>query len=296
MSNSLGIAHSMMDSKDSVMSENKWIYRIKPFIPAPLWKGLTGPYWWWYNRARHQFAAIFDRRLEQSRQALGAFNNLHKGERCFILGNGPSLNRTDLDLLKDEYTFGMNRIYLLFPQIGFETSYYVSVNTLVLEQCRAEIASLHMPRFITWRGRRWFDQQGVYFLDTDYLDPPGFATDVRGRVFEGSTVTYIALQVAYFMGFEEVILIGVDHSFAFEGPPNETVVSAGDDPNHFSSEYFGKGFKWQLPDLEASERAYRMAKVAFEEDGRRILDATIGGKLEVFEKVEYQSLFNRSDA
>jgi hypothetical protein len=279
-----------------VMSENKWIYHIKPYIPAPLWKGLTGPYWWWYNRARHRFAAIFDRRLQQSQQALGAFHNIHKGKRCFILGNGPSLNRTDLGLLKDEYTFGMNRIYLLFPQMGFETSYFVSVNTLVLEQCRAEIAVLHMPRFITWRGRRWFDQRGIYFLDTDYLDPPGFAQDIRGRVYEGSTVTYVALQIAYFMGFEEVILIGVDHSFTSTGRPNATVVSTGDDPNHFSSEYFGEGFKWQLPDLNASERAYRMAKAAFEQDGRRILDATIGGKLDVFKKVEYQSLFMRGDA
>ncbi len=93
------------------------------------------------------------------------------------------------------------------------------------------------------------------------------------------------------MGFEEVILIGVDHSFASKGRPNETVVSAGDDPNHFSPNYFDRGFRWQLPDLEASERAYRMAKEAYERHGRRILDATLGGKLEVFPKVAYESLF-----
>jgi len=249
------------------------------------------PYWWWYNRARHQFAALFDHRLAKSQHEISRFHNLHQGSRCFILGNGPSLTHTDLDLIKDEFTFGMNRIYLLFPEMGFETSYYVSINTLVLEQCRTEIAALGMPRFITWRGRRWFGGKGIYFLDTDYTAPPTFSQDVRGRVFEGSTVTYIALQLAYFMGFDEVILIGVDHSFSSKGRPNETVVSEGDDPNHFSSEYFGKGFKWQLPDLEASEHAYRMAKQAYEGAGRRVLDATIGGKLNVFEKVDYQSLF-----
>ena len=58
------------------------------------------------------------------------------------------------------------------------------------------------------------------------------------------------------MGFEEVILIGVDHNFETKGKAKQTVISGGDDPNHFSPEYFGKGFRWQLPDLDTSEEAY----------------------------------------
>jgi hypothetical protein len=93
------------------------------------------------------------------------------------------------------------------------------------------------------------------------------------------------------MGFDEVILIGVDHNFTTKGEPNKTVVSQGDDPDHFDTRYFGKGFRWQLPDLDTSEIGYRMAKQAFEQDSRRIVDATVGGKLTVFEKVDYNSLF-----
>lgn len=269
----------------------KFIYKIKPIVPAPLWRAMTSPYWWWYNRARHQVATVFDPRLSRSQQELTRFKDLHRGQRCFIIGNGPSLNQTDLKRLENEVTFGLNRIYLLFPQLGFETSYFVSINTLVLEQCRADILGLRMPRFITWRARRWFDEQGIYFLDTDYTDPPSFSQDIRGRIFEGSTVTFVALQIAYYMGFEEVILVGVDHSFSAKGKPNETVISKGDDPDHFSSNYFGKGFRWQLPDLEASEIGYEMAKSAYESDGRRVLDATVGGKLQVFPKANYESLF-----
>jgi hypothetical protein len=92
------------------------------------------------------------------------------------------------------------------------------------------------------------------------------------------------------MGFSTVILVGVDHSFATKGTPNTTVQSEGDDPNHFSAAYFGKGFRWQLPDLETSELAYRMAREAYKSDGRQVLDATIGGKLQVFPKVAYGSL------
>jgi hypothetical protein len=86
-------------------------------------------------------------------------------------------------------------------------------------------------------------------------------------------------------------LIGVDHNFVTQGTPNATVVSAGDDPNHFSPGYFGKGFRWQLPDLEGSERAYRLARDAYAQAGRRMLDATVGGKLTIFPKVDYRALF-----
>jgi hypothetical protein len=99
------------------------------------------------------------------------------------------------------------------------------------------------------------------------------------------------MQLAYHMGFDQVILVGVDHSFITQGKPNTEIVSQGDDPNHFSAEYFGKGFRWQLPDLETSEIAYHMARRVFEADGREIVDATIGGKLTVFPKADYSSLF-----
>jgi hypothetical protein len=104
-----------------------------------------------------------------------------------------------------------------------------------------------------------------------------FITDARRTLWPSATVTYVAMQLAYHIGFDEVILIGVDHSFTTQGKPHSTVVSEGDDPNHFASNYFGRGFKWQLLDLEISEIAYRMARTAFESDGRKIVDATIGG-------------------
>jgi hypothetical protein len=93
------------------------------------------------------------------------------------------------------------------------------------------------------------------------------------------------------MGFEKIILIGVDHNFTTTGPAHQTVTSKGDDPNHFHAGYFGKGFRWQLPDLETSELAYRLARDAYEKDGRTVLDATVGGKLTVFPKVNYNTLF-----
>lgn len=260
--------------------------------PPSVWQNASKAYWWWRNRGNHRLAAALSPRRAASVRALRGYRDCHRGSRCFIIGNGPSLNQTELPRLRGEFTFGMNRIYLLFPELGFATSYYVAINTLVIDQCAAEIQALSLPKFVTWRGRRWLgtDPRTV-FLDTDYTDPPTFSPDVTGRVFEGSTVTYVALQLAFHMGFDQVILIGVDHNFTTTGPANTTVVSEGDDRDHFSAGYFGKGFRWQLPDLAASEAAYRMARQAYEEAGRRVVDATVGGKLTVFPKVEYASLF-----
>lgn len=227
-----------------------------------------------------------------SRRRLGAYRDRHKGQRCFIIGNGPSLKRTDLSLLKDEVTFGLNRIYLLFDEIGFATTYHVTVNKLVIEQTTQELSSLSTPSFVSWDSHNLIKlRHNLTFLRHVYRGGPRFFTDITQGIWEGATVTYVAMQIAYYMGFEKVILVGVDHSFVTQGKPNTTVVSPGDDPNHFSPHYFGEGFRWQLPDLETSELAYRIADFQFRSAGREIVDATLGGKLEIFPKVEYGSLF-----
>ncbi len=222
---------------------------------------------------------------------LESLENIHQGERCFIIGNGPSLKNTDLSRLKNEFTIGMNRIYLLFPQMGFPTSYYLSVNDLVVEQCAEDIQNLGIPKFLSWHSRRWISPaDNLYYLYTTYTSPK-FAAHLAHRLWEGATVTYVAMQLAFFLGFKTVILIGVDHSFVTQGKPNTTVTSQGDDPNHFDPGYFGKGFRWQLPDLETSEIAYQMARQEYQKHGRQIYDATIDGKLRIFPRLEYNLLF-----
>lgn len=232
-------------------------------------------------------------------ERLAALKDIHKGKRAFIIGNGPSLKNTEMGKLKGEITFGMNRIYLMFPELGFKTTYLSVVNDLVIEQTASDLAALDIPKFLTWRSRRFFSRDQFTgpqttnlptFLYSTY-DAPRFSPDVRGRVWEGATVTYVSMQLAFHMGISEVILIGVDHNYDAKGKPNATVTSTGDDPNHFDARYFGAGFRWQLPDLETSELAYRMARQAFEAAGRRIVDATVGGKLTIFEKVDYNTLF-----
>ncbi|MCB0179184.1 MAG: hypothetical protein KDI62_13205 [Anaerolineae bacterium] len=195
----------------------------------------------------------------------------------------------DLRPLANEYTIGLNRIYLLFDEIGFTTTYHVTINKLVVEQCAQDIAQIKAPKFISWETRDLIPfNDDMIFLRS--LFHPHFSKDPMVGIWEGSTVTYAAMQVAHFLGFHEVILIGVDHNFETKGPANQEVVTEDEDPNHFAPNYFGKGFRWQLPDLYRSEIAYRLARLAFEQNNREIVDATVGGKLDVFRKANYEEL------
>ncbi|GAB5491256.1 MAG: DUF115 domain-containing protein [Phototrophicaceae bacterium] len=227
---------------------------------------------------------------QASVERLKAYHNKHQGERCFVIGNGPSLNKMELSYLKNEYTFGANRIYLLFEELGFTTSYFCSVNTHVIEQFAEDIAELPMPKFLSWRAK-----DSIQFTDDMMFLRPFYEenfqeTPIYG-LWEGATVTFISLQLAYYMGFKEVYLIGVDHNFKDKGVAHKLVTSEGDDENHFHPDYFHKGIRWQLPDLDTSEIAYLMARQYYEDNGRKIMDATVGGKLQIFDKVSYDDLF-----
>lgn len=243
-------------------------------------------------KKKHDFADwIQNPNAQATMERLKTYHNKHQGERCFIIGNGPSLNKMDLSHLKNEYTFGANRIYLLFEELGFTTTYFCSVNSHVIEQFNQDIANLLMPKFLNWESKDSieFTDDMMFIREVHYKEE--FQPTPYQGLWTSATVTFISLQLAYFMGFEEVYLIGVDHNFKDKGKAHTLVTSEGADPNHFHPDYFHKGIKWQLPDLDTSERGYLMARRYYEEHGRKVLDATVDGKLQIFPKVDYKSLF-----
>jgi tetratricopeptide (TPR) repeat protein len=220
--------------------------------------------------------------------------NEFQGQRCFIIGNGPSLRRTDMSLLKNEYTIGLNRIYLNYENMGFEPTFHCVVNPCVIEQFARDIDVVQSIKFIRGESKRFIKNRWNTFFMESY-GVHDFNTDLEDLHWcEGWTVTYCAMQVAFYLGFHTVILIGVDHNFPDSGDPNKLVTADGSDQNHFHPDYFGKGVKWHYPDLERSEKSYAVAKAVYEKNGRRILDATIGGKLTVFPKVDYNSIVSAS--
>lgn len=234
---------------------------------------------------------------KRNRNLLREYKDIHKGKRCFIIANGSSLKNMDLSVLKNEFTISMNRAYLLYDDWGFIPSYYICINELVIEQFANDISRLKMPKFINFNRKDLFPDRIhddlLMFTRYGFGLNDQFQSDITKIMSSGGTVTYASLQLAYYMGFDEVVIIGMDHNFVEKGLPNKTEVrKSSTDESHCHPDYFPKGIKWQLPDLYRSELAYSIARKHYEFNNRNIIDATVGGRCDVFEKNEFNSLFS----
>jgi hypothetical protein len=219
----------------------------------------------------------------RSRRKINKWRNRHLGQKAVIVCNGPSLLGTDFALLENVFTFGLNKINLLFDKTPFRPSCIVAVNPFVIEQNADFYNATDIPLFLDSKGKRWVRvRETVAFLHSYH--GVGFAQDCSLSISQGHTVTFVAMQLAFHMGFTDVALIGCDHNFAAKGPPNATVVATSKDKSHFDPNYFSDGVKWQLPDLFESEMAYLRAKNVYESNGRSLRNATHGGALEVLER------------
>ena len=191
---------------------------------------------------------------------ISTLKDRYRGIDCVVIGNGPGLHNTPPDTIpSDMLSFGTNRIYLS----GYKPDFYVCVNDLVVEQFHEEILRelQGVTKFIPYRFRDYFmhDPDTVFILTGA---DPDFYHDLSGPIWEGHTVTYVAMQLVSYMGFRAGFLIGVDHYFSTTGPRNAERIEVEPDKNHFHPDYFGPGVKWNLPDLAMSEIAYSYAERA----------------------------------
>lgn len=202
------------------------------------------------------------------------FINKHKGERCFIACNGPSLNDIPMDKLKGEIIFGLNRGYL---KEDMEITYLVTMVKRVVKQYGDEIAKARCKVLFT-------NLINVPHACPTPFGSDAFQTDLFKPLHRGHTVTYPTMQIAYGMGFSEVYLIGCDHSFSYERTVEDrdhhrAVISTGDDLNHFHPDYFGEGANWLPYSPKMVEKNYSMARRAYEQDGRTLMNVSTLTKL-----------------
>ena len=229
---------------------------------------------------------------KKNREKIASFYNIHKGKRCFVIANGPSLKHIDFNLLKSEITIGMNRIYLMKDANGFEPSYLMCIDgESQIKQFYSDLNNLTGVCFFNFEHRKYFSKKNNQHFVYSKASPK-FSTNLRKKLMGfGSSVTYSALQMAFFMGFKEVYLIGKDHSYNTSQKPGYRIQSDGKEENHFIKGYYKKGMKWDAPDYKSEEFAYKLARKAFRRNKRVIKDATIDGKLDIFEKIDFKELF-----
>ncbi len=235
---------------------------------------------------------------EENERRFEMLQNIHQGDRAFIIGNGPSLSVSDLDHLKNEVTFASNKIYLAFDETDWRPTYYCVEDHLVMRFNHDRITRLRgFPKFFPFYLEccPLPDKESlIYFMAYDdfYPDRPDFSADFTQGLCWGATVTYALMQIAFFMGIRELYLIGMDFSFTVLSKENQEglLVSKGEQ-NHFHPDYRPIGEPWNTPKLEYQERSFQVGREFFESHGGKIYNATRGGKLEIFPRVDFDSLF-----
>lgn len=221
----------------------------------------------------------------------------HSGNRAFIIGNGPSLKIKDLDQLKNEITFACNKIYLAFPATDWRPTYYTVEDHLVAQQNHAAIETLEetikfFPHTLAMHGVTFSNSLEYFLIWKDvYPKLPGFSNDAGIGLHWGSTATYTMMQMAVYMGINEIYLLGIDFNFVIpEKCDNPTgkfkVYICQGERNHFHPDYRKPGERWHQPNLAYQENSFWAARDYAQHSGIKIINATRGGKLEIFPRMD----------
>ena len=244
--------------------------------------------------------------------ALLALRNRYHGRRCFVIGNGPSLRMSDLDLLaqKGELCLASNNIHLAFEATAWRPDYYGLEDTALARKYSEQINQRITGTMVVANYLADVIGPGpcpglnrVFFRLLPRVTPPkkpAFSWNLVKGINCGGTITYTLLQIAAWLGCTQAYLLGVDFSYK-TGAVQASVQHAGfqtytyrpeTGSNYFCKQYWKPGDPIIAPDLASSLCAFESAKAWCAMTGRmEIRNATRGGKLEVFPRVEFDSLF-----
>ena len=230
-----------------------------------------------------------------------AYKNKYLGQRCFFIGNGPSLRSEDLTRLQEagEISFAFNRIYNIFDQTQWRPTFYISQDEKMLAGC-ADIVNQVIPpeKFIPIQLKWWHGitiNDALYFnIINQQIDDPqkfGFSDDIAQGIFNAATGMYTAAQIATYMGFSEIYLIGVDHHFRISQNNKGEIVIDNSTKDYFSDKYNEDKDSLCIPNTEKSTVTYIAMKNHCDRRNIQVYNATRGGKLEVFPRIDFDSLF-----
>lgn len=237
-----------------------------------------------WNAMNYIYGALMLRSICRLRR----LRNIVNGGRCFVIGNGPSLTYDDLRTLQGETTFACNSLIRLFDEIPFKPTYYFAQDNHIILDNKEYIEKLDTTRFVKSHYARRYHIPGVTYYKMLFPKKPiGFSRDIANVVYSGQTVTYSMIQFAAYMGFKEIYLIGVDCNYS----PGNSTISAD---SYFDKRLFNTGRKYAAPEVDTNLLAFARAKEVCDRHGIHIYNATRGGKLEIFPRVDFDTLFDKS--
>lgn len=234
-------------------------------------------------------------RSEDSKRIAG-MKDAYRGKRCFIIGNGPSLKTDDLDKLKNEFTFGANRIYEIFDKTDWRPVFYIANDGNFIDENWEKISGFkNTISFLEYRNIRsrkaskniiGICREANFAINRWNDKSIHISEDISKSFSNGYTVTFTAIQLAIYMGFSEIYLLGVDFSYSIVRDKRGKLHKDDTVQNYFN----GKTYDATVQNYESTLFAYQKAEEYCKTHNIKICNATRGGKLEVFERVDFDEV------
>lgn len=267
----------------------KRIYRIKPvYHLARILMYNSG--WFFYRKIyrKRNYDAVF-----------AEMKDSKFGKRCFIIGGGPSLRPQDLDRLKDEDCFAANMIYRIFSQTSWRPRFYTimdryagenGISPDVVEQLECDTVFLGD---YYWRFNQVTRKDAICLHQHISFNPSRYpvSQDISKQITNAPTVSFAAMQIAVYLGYKEIYLLGFDHNYRFEVDTKGKVLETDKSASHFYSDDHPEKI---IANVIGMTKAYDSFQDYAKRHGITVKNATRGGKLEVFERVDFDSLFENN--
>lgn len=248
--------------------------------------------------AEYQAASIARRRAPVNGAA---------GKTCVLIGNGPSIARTDLSLVRglERFVFNWFVLHDDFDAIAPEHlviashQFFGGWNTQAPAFPPGYLAALrsHSHRPVIWASfyfRELFEAEGLigeYEINWLLFEKPfkrnvddagRYDPDLDRFLDDARTgVLTAGLPAALAMGFETVLLVGCDSSYNQAGADTRYFY---DQSRHSSKETDADDLTKVWAPGGRGQEVYRLAAIAVAERGGRLVDCTVGGRLDSVEK------------
>ena len=238
----------------------------------------------------------------RNRARLEKLRGSYKGQRCFIICNGPSLRAEDLTKIYEhsDLSIGMNAIARIYDQTPWRPTFlfaaddgvFTKKNKKLVKNCECGYKLYDRTRFLKSLGAKEKRLYLSFNESLELLDNPQFSDDATTKLPSIGTSTYNAIEFAAFLGCAEIYILGCDMSYAVNINRDGTITYNDSGKDYFASkEEYSTSSKVNPTPTWQMEIAYDYVAQYAKEHGLKIYNATRGGKLESFERVDFDTLF-----
>ena len=214
-------------------------------------------------------------------------NEIRSDDKCLIIANGPSIKNTDLSKYTDYKVITLNRAYVKWNDLAINRPFlHIAINDLVIKEFKTDLIDLRCNCIYAYNSLNDDDinKENILPILMGYFIGDRVNSNIALPFSSSGTVTFVAFNIALLLGFKEIVVVGLDHNFHDKGDANKKVTMQSSDQNHFFNDYFPKGMTWQLPDLQRSEKGYKIIKQYADDHNVCIFNESTFSKCDIFQR------------